>query len=180
MIGPVEMIIVNNNLPLLQQLDPLMKKALMKALNEIGEECKTRAVQAIQNQIAPDNSVWTPLQQWWVAWKKAKGYSEQIYIMTSSYLQAITSQVSEDADDLTAIIGVMRSSGFALDGTTPVWKIAEILEYGWEEFSVTIPPRPLWRPLNQVMKHKAQTKVGVAIFWAVKKIQAQAKGSVTP
>lgn len=192
--GPVELVITNNNLPLLSQLDPLLRAHLKLAVNQIAEDASSSAVKAIQNQIAPDGKAWQALQAWWVAWKEAKGYSDQIYIMTSSYMQAITWKSEETSDNIVAVVGVMRgvypSGGPAqsmsskafqwASGKTPIeiWSIAEILEYGWEQFNVRIPPRPLWRPLVEVKRRSAQTKIGIAIHQAIKKIEAQAQGKV--
>ncbi len=174
------MIITNNNLPLLQQLDPLIKASLRKTMNQFGAELEAVAVSAIQQQVRPDGVSWEALQKWWVAWKKKRGYSEQIYVMTSSYMQAITWKMEETYDDFQLIVGVMRDAGMAEGEKQPIWYVAEILEYGWEEFNVPIPPRPLWRPTLEVKKHSMQTRVGTSIYWAIQRIKAQAKGSIMP
>lgn len=177
--GSVEMIITNNNLPLLAQLDPLMKASLKKAMGEIGAETEAIVVKAIQSQMPPGQTPWPELSEWWKEWKKAKGYSDQIYIMTSSYMQAITWKLEMTENDMQTVVGVMRDAGQALNGTD-LWYVAEILEYGWEQFNVKIPPRPLWRPTLELKKRAWQTKIGTAIYWATQKIKAQATGSVMP
>lgn len=172
----VEMVITNNNLPLLSQLEPLMRARLELALKQIALILEQGAKLAIQNQVAPDGSTWEALSAWYVEWKRQKGYSEQIYLMSSSYFQAITNAVSAEGEDLAAIVGVRRDSGTSANGEEDIWRIAEILEYGWEEFNVHIPPRPLWRPLLEVNRRSIQTRVGIAIAQSAKIIAAQAKG----
>lgn len=175
----VTMHVTNNNLPLLSQLEPLMRARLELALRQIGGILERGAKLAIQNQIAPDGSTWESLQEWYVEWKRQKGYSEQIYILSSSYSQAITWQVESEADgQLTAIVGVLKDSGTSAHGEIETWRIAEILEYGWEQFNVRIPPRPLWRPLLDVNRRSIETRVGLAIAWSAKKIVEQAKGTM--
>lgn len=176
----VEMTVTNNNLPLLSMLEPLMKARLLLALEQIGVLLERGAVLAIQNQVAPDGESWAALSEWYVSWKKRKGYSEQIYLMSSSYLQAITSKVLEE--EMTVIAGVMRDAGYGAKGVDAqiieIYRVAEILEYGWEQFNVRIHPRPLWRPLLQVNEHGIQTRVGIAISSSARIIAALAKGSV--
>jgi hypothetical protein len=178
MAGSIDLTVTNNNLPLLSQLDPLMRMSLKRVMSEFGAELEATAVKAIQGQMPPNQAPWPELSEWWKEWKKSKGFSEQIYIMSSSYVQAITWKVKETADDIQTIAGVMRDAGDTVDGGQPIWYVAEILEYGWEEFNVRIPPRPLWRPTLELHRHSFQTRIGTAIYWATQKIAAQAKGNV--
>jgi hypothetical protein len=172
----VEYIIENNNLPLLEQLVPLMEMRLRNALHEIALILEAGATDAIKIQMAPDGTPWAALSDWYVAWKAAKGYSDAIYIMTSSYQQAITSHVSEE--ELVALVGVMRDAGETPDGRAEIWEIAELLEYGAEKFNTMIPARPIWRPLLEIKRRSIQTRIGTAIYWAAKTIEKQAKGKV--
>jgi hypothetical protein len=172
----VEYIIENNNLPLLAQLVPLMEMRLRNSLREIGLILEAGATNAIKSQMAPDGTPWQELSWWYTQWKVNQGYSEDIYIMSSSYLQAITSHVSEE--ELFVVVGVMRDAGMTADGRTELWSIAELLEYGSDLFSTTIPARPLWRPLLEVKKRAIQTRIGAAIYWSAKTIRDRAKGEV--
>jgi hypothetical protein len=104
------------------------------------------------------------------------GYSDAIYIMTSSYVQAITSKVSEDVKELEVVVGVMRDAGINPETKMEIWSIAELLEYGSEQFNTPIPARPLWRPLLEVNNHRVRTRVGQAIYWSAYHIAKQAKG----
>lgn len=174
----LQFVVTNNNLPLLKQLEPLMRERLLLALEQIGLILEKGAVLAIQNQIAPDGTTWAELAEWYVEWKKRKGFSDQIYIMSSSYLQAITHKVEDTKEEMTTVVGVMRTAGVNAENGEEIWKIAEILEYGWEQFSVHINPRPLWRPLLEVNKRSIQTRIGAAIYWATQTIAKQAKGRV--
>lgn len=176
----VQMIVENNNLPLIERLEPLMRQALLKTLSEMGAIIEQQAVHAIQNQTPPDGTAWAALKDWYVKWKAEHNFSTDIYIMTSSYIQAITWTVDDSPKDFQLVVGVMRNSGPGKWGHTDIWRIAEILEYGWEEFDVNIPPRPLWRPLLEVNRRRIQTRVGTAIYWATKKIERMAKGQVKP
>lgn len=175
-----EMIVTNNNLPLIERLEPLMRAALSKTLSEMGAIMEREAVLAIQGQVPPGGGAWEPLKEWYVQWKQDHGFSTDIYIMSSSLVQAITWKFEDTEKDMQLIVGVARNSGPGKWGHTDIWRIAEILEYGWEEFDVKIPPRPLWRPLLELNRRRIQTRVGTAIYWATKKIEALAKGKVTP
>jgi len=172
------MIVENNNLPLLEKLVPLMEMRLRNALREISLILEADAVKSIKNQIAIDGTPWPALSDWYVNWKMSKGYSENIYIMTSSYMNAITSRV--DNESLEAVAGVMRDAGTTPDGRSEIWSVAELLEYGSTMFNTTIPARPLWRPVLEVNRHKIQTRIGTAIYWAAETIRKQAKGHVEP
>jgi len=172
----VELTIDNNNLPLLQQLEPKIKARLIRAVQQIVQAMERDAVLSIQNQVAADGTSWTALQEWYVEWKKHKGYSEQIYIMTSTYLQAITNQVADEGSVITGTVGLMRTEGPMNKNDIPLYNIAELLEYGWEEFNVKIPPRPLWRPLNEHNKRVNQSRIGTAVYWATQDIKAMATG----
>lgn len=171
----VEYIITNNNLPLLSQLEPLMRARLLLSLEQIGLILERGAVLAIQNQIAPDGTTWEALQDWYVEWKRRKGFSDNIYIMSSSYQQAITHKTEGESEEMAVIVGVMKDSGSEVNGED-IWKVAEVLEYGWEQFNVRIPPRPLWTPLLAVNKRSIQTRIGTAIYWSAREIEKQAKG----
>lgn len=175
-----EMIVTNNNLPLMQRLEPLMREALKKTLSEMGGIMEREAVLAIQNQTPPDGGAWQPLQAWYVEWKKKHGFSSQIYTMSSSLVNSITWKFEDTEKDMQLIVGVLRTSGPGQWGDTDIWRVAEILEYGWEQFNVKIPPRPLWRPLLEINRRRIQTRVGVAIYWSVKKLERLAKGKVEP
>lgn len=174
----LEMVVTNNNLPLLEQLEPLMKERLLLSLEQIGQILQKGAVLAIQNQVAPDGTTWTQLAEWYVEWKRRKGFSDQVYIMSSSYLQSITHKVEDTKEEMTVVAGVMKDTASYIGSQEEIWKIAEILEYGWEQFSVHIPPRPLWRPLLEVNRRSIQTRIGAAIYWSAQKIASQAKGRV--
>jgi hypothetical protein len=173
-----EMIITNNNLPLIERLEPLMREALKKSLGEIGEILQGEAVKAIQTQTPPGDAVWPSLQEWYVKWKTRKGYSDQIYIMSSTYIQNITWKLAETPVDFQLVVGLMRSLGPGAEGNLPTWQVGQILEWGWEQFNTRIPPRPLWQPLLQTRKRSIQTRIGTAIYWSAKKIAAMAKGTV--
>lgn len=176
--GPVVIDIDNNNMPLLEQLEPLMKRRLLLVLEQIGLVIQKGAVLAIQNQVAPDGTTWAALADWYVKWKQREGFSDQIYIMSSSYIQAITHEV--DDKELSVSIGVMKNAGYEPNQKgeiMEIWRVAEILEYGWEQFNVRIPPRPLWRPLLEVNRRSIQTRIGIAIARSAKDIAAQATGN---
>lgn len=174
--GTVSYIIENNNLPDLEKLVPLMEMRLRNALREIGLILEQGAVNAIKIQMAPDGTPWPALSDWYVTYKATKGYSDDIYVMTSTYLQNITSRVSEE--ELEVVAGVMRDAGMTPDGRAEIWSIAELLEYGSDLFSTAIPPRPLWRPLLEVKRRAIQTRIGTAIYWSAKTIADRAKGKV--
>lgn len=169
--------IEHNNLPLLKQMDPRLKWRLGNTLEEFGEIVQKAAAQAIQSQMPPDGSFWTPLQDWYLAWKERHGHSDQIYIMTGTYLSALQHRTRKTRDAFVLEVGVNKGV-MAGSGKIELWKVAQILEYGWEEFDVDIPPRPLWRPLNEKYKRSLQIRVGRAIQLATKEIAAQAKGVV--
>lgn len=175
-----EIIVTNNNLPLMSKLEPLMREALAKTLKEVGAMMERDAVMAIQNQIAPDGSTWEALKEWYVKWKADHKYSTDIYNMTGTYVNAITWKFVDTPEDMQLIVGILRTSGPGKWANTDTWRVAEILEYGWEQFNVKIPPRPLWRPLLEVHRRRIQTRVGTAIYWSTKKIEAMAQGKVNP
>jgi len=171
----VEYQVQNNNLPLLEQLEPLMRARLLLVLKQIGLMLEAGAKLSIQNQVAADGTAWVPLQEWYEEWKSRNGFSTDIYIMTASYMNAITHQVDEK--EMAVNVGVMKDAGMERTGL-PIWRVAEILEYGWDEFNVKIPPRPLWRPLRERNMRSIQTRVGIAIAKSAKLIEEQAKGRV--
>lgn len=165
----LEMTITNNNLPLLGQLEDLVKDHLHAAMKRIGAQVERCAVMHIQNQ----DLNWEALSPGWLEYKKKHEYSNQIYIMTSSYQQNITWQYTEA--EFKVEVGVMRSA-MHVDPETgkiqPLWKIAEALEYGYEPNK--LPARPLWRPVLEENRRSAQTIVGIAVKKAFEKIEEQA------
>jgi len=169
MTDDLEMVITNNNLPLLSQLEELIRLNLHKTMRQIGLQVERCARMHIQNQ----DLNWVALSDSWLAEKKKHGYSEQIYIMTSSYLQNITWQYTEAEFKLE--VGLMRSAMWIDPNTghiTPAYQIAFALEYGYDPKH--IPARPLWHPVLEESRRSAQTKIGISIKKAFLEIEARA------
>ena len=168
--GPLEMIITNNNLPLLVQLEELMRQNIHAAMRRIGLQVERCAVLHIQNQ----DLDWKALSDIWMDYKTKHGYSTDTYIMTSSYQQSITWQYTEAEFKLD--VGVMKSAMWINPATgeiQPMWQIAEALEYGYPDHN--LPARPLWAPVLEENRRSAQTILGVAIKKSMTQIAEQAK-----
>ena len=167
----VQMDVTNDNLGLLENIEEEMRKALILTLHQVGAKIEAVAVSHIENQ----DLDWAPLSTAHLAYKERKGYSEKIYIMTSTYMMNITHKVKEDK--LETDIGVMRGVATTEDGHD-VADIAAVLEYGKEGFTnFTAPPaRPLWRPALEANRRGIQTMFGLAIHKVLKRIEEKQKG----
>ena len=170
----LEMVITNNNLPLLANLDQQLRDALHKCMKRISVTVEARARGHIQSQ----DLTWEPLSAAWTKYKQKQGYSSATYIMTSSYMQSITWQYHEA--EFKAEIGIMRSAIHVDPETGKIvnlWQIADALEYGYDPKH--IPARPLWRPTYEESKRSAQTMIGLTIKKVLDDVAAKA-GGATP
>lgn len=111
-----------------------MKAAQKLCLQRFGLKAEGNA----KSHISKQDINWEPLAPATLAQKMRGGHSRNIYVMTSSYFQAITSWVTND----TVYAGVKRSAT-TKDGEL-FTEIAATLEFGTRDGR--IPERPLWRP----------------------------------
>jgi hypothetical protein len=122
---------------LIEQMQTKLNKAEQQVLQKIGIKAEELAVSRIEEQ----PSDWQQLSEAYTAQKIKKGLSENTYIATGSYRQAITSFVVNRVA-YTGLKKVARNKeGQALAD------IAKTLEYG--SVKRNIPPRPLWQPTKQ-------------------------------
>ena len=122
-------------------LKKLIDNACIVAAKRTALKGEGLAKQHIQNQ----DLGWTALAPATLAQKARKGYSNLIYVATSTYMQSITSWT----EDTTALIGVRRGTPTDKGGDLGI--VAATLEFGnslWFSSGGTkgIPPRPLWQP----------------------------------
>lgn len=142
---------------LVDQLASRIRKGLEAGLKQACARTERAVVKHIQSQ----DLAWQELSPAYLAYKERAGLSEQIYIATSSYMQAITSLV--DAAILRGTVGVMRSAQ-RKDGTV-FGDIPATLEFGTKDGKT--PPRPLWRPtlaemrllMQQILRDKVAQKL---------------------
>lgn len=161
-----EMIIEKNNLGKLQQLAVIMRVYVTPVMEQIGNSLMRQAQGAIEFQTPPGGGRWESLDTSYVAWKRKKGYSTNIYTMTSTYLWNITYKY--DPVNTTLEVGVFRGvmhPGVKGIKPTELWNIAEVLEFG--NPAKNIKARPLWRPLLKENEHSIRTKIGIAISQAL-------------
>jgi hypothetical protein len=158
----IELNIDKNNLGSLVMLDEVIAKSIHVAMERVGQKLKAASQGHIQNQ----DLGWDALNESYLKWKIKEGYSNNIYIMTSSYIQAITYQYSPTY--YTLFVGVLRTSTHPLTGDS-IANIAEILEYGSVSGDRVIPPRPLWTPTLEENKRSIETTIGV---WVKKGLDA--------
>ncbi len=114
-----------------------MERARVMSLKHFGLKAEKIAVNHIRN----NDLGWAPLDPKYKASKIKRGYSESIYVMTSTYIQSITSWVEGNK----SYAGVKKDVTHPKEGgggSEKVYKIAAILEYGSEK----MPKRPLWQP----------------------------------
>lgn len=166
--GKVELDIVNNNMGKMAGLSIFLQDAILNALQRIGLHLERVAKLHIQAQDLP----WEPLSPGYLAWKQRNGYSTATYIMTSSYMQAITHDFAREAEGWVLIVGVMRSAPYHSETGRPMHEIADILEYGYLEHNTKIPPRPLWLPTLEQNKRSIQTTLGISIAAGIKRFEA--------
>ena len=162
-----EMVIEKNNMGRLQQLAIIMRVYVTPVMEQIGHDLTRKAVNAIEFQTPPGGGQWESLSPRYVSWKKRKGYSTNLFTVTSTYMQNIT-HVYNPAT-MTLEVGLFRGVMHpGIKGIRPkeLWNIAEILEFG--KASLHIPARPLWRPLLEDNDHAIRTKIGIAISQALK------------
>lgn len=129
---------------LVHGLQSNMKKAQGIALKRWGLLAEKIAVTHISTQ----DLGWEPLSPKTIAQKIRKGYSENIYVMSSTYFQSITSWVDKDK----VLAGVKKDATNKLTGES-LGSIAMWLEYGTE----TMPSRPLWAPTLKEVKEKIKS-----------------------
>lgn len=109
-------------------------RAQQRTLKRWGLKAERIAKEHIADQDLP----WVPLSPRHLSNKIAGGYSENTYVMTSSYFQSITSFVRVD----TAYAGILRGQRNTFGDD--LGAIARNLEYGNPD--TNLPPRPLWKP----------------------------------
>ncbi len=122
---------------------------LVKSLKLAAELTDRKVTLHLDNQDLP----WDPLSPQFLALKERKGFSTDIYTMTSAYRQAIATKV--DATRLISFVGVLRPVPHKKpDGkggaTINMVQLGYVLEYG--SIAASIPARPLWRPTFEEMK----------------------------
>lgn len=168
----LDVFVHKNNLPLLNDLEMVIKIKLHAAMLRIGIQLERCAVLHINSQ----DLNWAPLTARWLAYKKRKGYALPVYTMTTSYLQNITHHYTPD--EFKMEVGVMRSAMWInpVSGKIqPLYHIADALEYGYD--SKNIPARPLWRPVLEENRRSVQTTIGIAIRQGIKTITDRAQGN---
>lgn len=173
MSNDLEMIVTNNNLPLLAQMEELIRKNLHRTMRKIGVQLEAKARLHIQHQ----DLNWKALSDEWLAYKKKNGFSNQIYIMTSSYIQNITWQYTET--DFKLDVGLMRSAMWINPENGHIEPLADIafaLEFGYDPKN--IPKRPLWGPTLEESRRSISTQIGISVAKSVKQIADQAKGTI--
>lgn len=102
-------------------------------LAQLAARAEAMAVKHLQAQ----DLSWSPLSKKYLEQKMKKGLSPKIMIATSTYMQAITSQVKPNQ----SFAGVFRKSK-EKNGSNVV-DIAKLMEYG--SVKLGIPARPLWK-----------------------------------
>jgi len=112
----------------------LIEESCVVCAQRLALQGEKIAKEHIQNQ----DLGWTPLKPATIANKVRKGYSELIYVATSTYFQSITGW----NEGTTALIGVRR--GTLTDTGGDLGIVAATLEFGSPSHNV--PERPLWRP----------------------------------
>lgn len=95
----------------------------------------------VKKHMADQDLRWIPLQPATISQKVKRGYSTDILIASSTYFQAITSNVTDD----TVFVGVPK--GTREPNGADTWMIAQVHEFGSQTGG--IPARPLWRPSFQ-------------------------------
>ena len=111
-----------------------LKAAQEMSLKRFAVKGEAIAIGHIENQ----DLNWEQLDPKYKAAKERQGYSDKIYVRTSTYFQNITSWVTDGK----ALVGVKRTVKNE-DGES-VANIAKILEYGSK--ARNLKARPLWRP----------------------------------
>ena len=111
-----------------------------QVLAQLASRAEAMAVKFLRDQSLP----WAPLSDKYLAYKQSAGLSPKTLISTSTYFQAITSQVFEHY----SFAGVFRkkrekNGEFVSD-------IAKVMEYG--SIKRGIPPRRLWGPVFKLMR----------------------------
>lgn len=112
------------------------------ALAQIALRAEAMAVKHLRDQ----DLKWKPLSKKYIESKRKKGLSDKTLIATSSYMQAITSDVNQAGTASSA--GVFRKSK-GKNGEN-IADIAKTMEYG--SIVRNIPARPLWKPVYSEMK----------------------------
>ena len=185
--GMVEMDITSKHLHTLKDMAAVMRVYITAKMEELGQQLRSDAVQAIQSQRDPKGAPWTPLKESYRKWKARVGFSSNIYTMTTSYQRNIAAvyNASEMLLEVGVFRGVIHTGGgrFTKTGTgfhvhrMELYKIAEVLEYGSTVNKV--PERPLWRPLLAVNEHRIKTKVGIALTQAMRYVASRAPAAPT-
>ena len=122
---------------LLQDLKGKVEAGVQVAMMKSGLEMERFSVKAIQQQ----NMGWKN-SEYWTDKKKALGYSEKVLVMTSTYIQAITSFAQRKKGKFTVNAGVKR--GIYEDDGTEIANIAAVLEFGRKTDKTK--KYPLWVP----------------------------------
>ena len=123
-------------------LDKAVFDGANKAMAQVALRGEKVAVESIQKQVAPDGTAWKPLSTKYREKKIKDGFSEKIYVRTSSLFQAITSWKDVSGKKIKVYYGVKRNA-INKNGEN-IANIAAIMEFG-------VNARPLWRPSRTEM-----------------------------
>ncbi len=137
----------------------MIQDACVVAVKRLALKGEALAKQHIQGQ----DLGWVALSPKTVAAKARAGYSNLIYVATSTYFQSITSW----NDGTTAYIGTRR--GTVTDKGGDLGIVAATLEFGSP--SRNIPARPLWQPVGKELEEWCPKENNPAEI-ALKKIES--------
>lgn len=129
-----------------------IKKSNEVAIRQIGLKGERMMVKWIKSQ----PSIWQPLNEAYVAYKKTQGYSTLMLRRTSTFISKITSQTKYP----NVFIGVKRGA-FNKEGEE-LANIAAIMEFGSKVRG--IPPRMYLRPVHKMLLRLIEVENLFAVY----------------